>query len=136
MAIQICELLDFSEKLLTLNSECAWRSAISRSYYAAYHRALLWEQEEHIDGMNVGQAGGVHQQLFNRLRNPSAALPAELRRRSMHLGTKLQVQKERRATADYRLMRDIPLSEAQLQVTQARQVVEIHCAPSRRASEV
>ncbi|MDH0866649.1 hypothetical protein [Mitsuaria sp. GD03876] len=128
MATHIEELLDLAEGLLAKESECAWRAAISRSYYAAYHRAVRWEEEQHIDGASLGQPGGLHQQLINRLRNPSTLLPIDLRRKAMLLGTKLQIQKERRAQADYRLDEAIHLRDAQDQVRQARQVVEHDCA--------
>jgi len=134
MSIAIEELLAFADDLLSTESETAWRSAISRSYYAAFHRALAWEEDQQIDGVNIGPQGGAHRQLINRLHNPSRRLPFELRQKSMLLGTKLDLQRQRRVQADYRLDEDVDLALAELQVEQARQVIHGCATPSRSLS--
>ncbi len=131
MPVQTSDLMTFAEGLLSLPSEAAWRAAISRSYYAVYHRALKWEEEQHINGSNIGRLGGAHQQLMNRLRNPSIALPTELRRRSALLATKLEIQRDRRVDADYWLQKDIAIELATMQLEQAKEAINEHCGKPR-----
>lgn len=53
MAVTAVELLDAAQKLLDESrGEVDWRNAISRGYYAAYHRclALADQSELHIEG--------------------------------------------------------------------------------------
>ena len=123
MAIHIEDLMTLAHALLELPMESAWRASISRSYYAVHLRALDWEIEQHIDGLNIGHPGGLHQQLINRLRNPSRPIPLRIRQRAALLACHLEIQRDRRVDADYRLSLSITLADARQQFNQAREAL-------------
>lgn len=52
------------------NDEVGYRTAISRSYYAAYHAARIFHDALDSPG-SLGASGGVHVQLVARLLAPT-----------------------------------------------------------------
>jgi hypothetical protein len=123
MAIQTRQLMSHAEDLAIPDSECSWRSAISRSYYAAFHVTGAWEKQLPAPGSNQGPEGGHHQQLINRLRNPAPEVPLELKRKSRSIAGRLQTQKERRVKADYFLDVDVGRAEVLTHIEQVRQLI-------------
>lgn len=71
MPVSAQELLDAAQVLALQPSEIWRRSAISRAYYASYHRCRSWEQSLPEPGFNLGGHGGRHQELINRLQHPA-----------------------------------------------------------------
>ncbi len=97
------EFLTLADTLAAMADEASQRSAVSRAYYAAYHRCNIWHDQLPAPGSNAGIAGGVHQTLINRLKNPAPELPAADKLRSKSLGMRLEVVKKARKKADYEL---------------------------------
>lgn len=93
------------------SDEAAWRSAVSRAYYAAYHACDAWHDRLPLPGSVVGE-GGSHQQLCSRLKNPAPGTEAEAARRSRLLGQQLNALRARRKLADYLLQDSIDQHEA------------------------
>jgi len=100
--------LRLARELGDREDEVARRTAISRAYYAAYHRCLAWEQELPALGQPM-RGHGVHAQLIGRLQHPSKACSRMQSERSRAIGKRLLDQRRRRVTADYLI--DDPLPE-------------------------
>ncbi|WP_431263039.1 hypothetical protein ACQ859_23690 [Roseateles chitinivorans] len=123
MAIGSKELFVFAQTLSGDGSEVATRDAISRAYYAAFHRCRAWEQSLPELGSNEGPGGGSHQELINRLKHPSRKCGEILRDRSRANGTQLEVQRDRRQLADYDLEEDVTPAVMHDQLSQVRQLL-------------
>ncbi|WP_157523183.1 hypothetical protein [Mitsuaria sp. 7] len=97
------ELLKDAEALANgFTSEARRRSAVSRAYYAAYHRCLAW-----ISLLpNCPQpptCGSVHAWLIHHLRYPDPLWDEGVAKRSRALGQLMLEQRDRRVHADYDL---------------------------------
>jgi uncharacterized protein (UPF0332 family) len=84
---------------ITKSEEAALRTAISRAYYATYHRALLF-MEDINDMTPPGQNGGVHERFIYRFQThrDSTIQP---------IGCKLDRLKTSRHMADYEVVMPI-----------------------------
>jgi uncharacterized protein (UPF0332 family) len=60
------DILDLAAELVTASTEAAWRAAVSRAYYAAFHAGRLLLQGM---GFEVPQGERVHAYLWLRLSN-------------------------------------------------------------------
>jgi uncharacterized protein (UPF0332 family) len=108
---------DFLSVALTLaadSSEAAWRSAISRAYYAAFHvaRELLINL-----GFKVAGGSGTHDFLWLRLQNSGDPLVKRA-------GSNLNVLRGLRNKADYDLRRRVAQAIAQNEVSVAEQIIQ------------
>lgn len=123
MSITIADLQQHAAKLRTADKhECFTRSAISRHYYAAYHRVLQWEQTLPELGFQTDGVG-AHEQLIYRLANPSPACSAAQAEKSKNLSGYLRLLKDRRSKADYKLGMTILASEALSQDVAASKLI-------------
>lgn len=78
------------------------RNKIGRSYYALYHHAINFHNalpEAEKGGLRA-HTGGVHQQLIDRLCNPSVR-DVSVQSRSRSIGTFLSLARALRDRADY-----------------------------------
>ena len=70
MSVTPTEILEAAKGFANGNSEVDWRNAVSRAYYAAYHRSMLI-----VEGLGFAiEGGGVHRMLVDTLtenRNPN-----------------------------------------------------------------
>lgn len=123
MPVTIDELMNIAREQGQRNAEGWRRSAISRAYYAAYHRCREWERALPALGANVGSQGGRHQELINRLKHPDRACSAVMKLRSKANGAQLEVQRERRVKADYRLNDWVSEKELSEQLDQVAQLI-------------
>lgn len=123
MAIGSSDLFIFARTLSRDGSEVATRDAISRAYYAAFHRCRAWELSLPQLGRNEGARGGSHQELINRLKNPSRKCGEVLRERSRTNGAQLEVQRDRRQLADYDLEEDVMPAVMHDQLSQVQQLL-------------
>ena len=76
-----------------------------------------------MPGSNTGPAGGIHQQLVNRLKNPDPLIAQEKRTLSKILGARLDSLRQQRHTCDYSLGAHIDVVSAQNACTQALQIL-------------
>ena len=105
--------LILAQKLLNDPDEAAWRSAVSRGYYAAFHaaRELL-----HDLGFAVPRAERAHAYLWLRLSNCGAP-PVK------KSGAALNTLRQDRNGADYELQRPLSQANALRSVRVAEQII-------------
>lgn len=122
MASTCEELVAFAESIDKSMGEAAWRAAVSRAYYGAYHRSVQWEKLLPALGSNSGTAGGVHQQLINRLQNPAPECGGE-RMKSRSLAYRLAQLKVLRTSADYDLISSMTEEQTVSAIVNAKQLL-------------
>ncbi|WP_431266077.1 hypothetical protein ACQ859_12670 [Roseateles chitinivorans] len=98
------------------------RCAISRAYYASYHRCLLLEGEPASRRNEKQPGGGVHQQLIERLFARSRVGSAKQRRQGKLLANLMLRQRKRRVTADYLLDEDLKPNDVENQIADAHKL--------------
>lgn len=103
-------------------TEVDTRAAVSRAYYAAYHRCREWHARLPSPGFNSGPGGGVHQQLLNQLRNPAPQCSPTQASLSRQLAYSLQALKADRFTADYELQKMVRNADVQLACAKAAMI--------------
>jgi uncharacterized protein (UPF0332 family) len=123
MPITPNDLLEAARRQALDPSETWRRSAISRAYYAAYHRCRDWESTLPTLGSNAGPAGGRHQELINRLRNPAPECGTEVGHRSRASSYQLFAQRQRRVDADYDLHAEVTEATVRLQLEEVQQIL-------------
>ncbi len=97
------EFLHTADRLARGSTEGDWRSAVSRGYYGVFHffRDFLLSH-----GVDVGQGGACHANLYNGLNNCGEAAVAPLAGRINDL-------RDARAKADYDMRRRVDQRQAQ-----------------------
>lgn len=117
------------EALMTYASEQAAeadepskRCAISRAYYASYHRCLRLEGEPASRRNAKQPGGGVHQQLIERLIARSHAGTPKQRRQGKLLANLMLRQRKRRVTADYFIDEDLKPNDVENQIADAHKL--------------
>lgn len=123
MAVTPRELIETAQRQAEQRAETWQRSAISRAYYASYHRCKDWEQGLPELGYNVGPSGGRHQELINRLQHPARACSEGLKSRSVAAGALLASQRLRRVQADYDVHGDLPKDAVCEQLREGQQLL-------------
>lgn len=103
MAVTPKILLDAAHAIGKGTGEADSRNAVSRAYYAAYHRCLAVAQDARLA---IAEIGGVHVALIQALIDPLAPT------RFKSLGYMLEQCRLRRVDADYRINQDFPRSLA------------------------
>jgi hypothetical protein len=107
------EFQDTAERLARGAAEGDWRSATSRTYYAAFH---FFRKFYHAHGVNVGQGGQSHFNLHAGLANCGYP-PIE------NLGGQLDTLRRDRVEADYDLRHAIDQAFALDAVQRSRTLV-------------
>lgn len=101
------ELLKDAEALANgFTSEARRRSAVSRAYYAAYHRCLAWVSLL-PNRPEPPKSGSVHVWLINCLRDTDPLCDARIAKRSRALALLMRAQRDRRVHADYELQKPV-----------------------------
>ncbi|MBI4610075.1 MAG: hypothetical protein HY726_13825 [Candidatus Rokubacteria bacterium] len=93
--------------------EAAWRAAASRAYYAAHHKSR--EAIERRHGAEIHR-DGVHAEVIRRLQE---------RPETEATGLKLDRLRGKRAHADYNSTRAFLVSDAEIAVQLAGEVIEL-----------
>lgn len=110
MSVSPNEFHDQAVRLVIQKTEIDSRSAISRSYYSIYHRAVAAAQSLALPECKKPNAG-VHERLFLRFEAQGKALKKIARR--------LRDKKRVRGMADYDLDEDVPVSDAEIYIREA-----------------
>jgi uncharacterized protein (UPF0332 family) len=108
------DFLQIAQVLATDTSEAAWRSAVSRAYYAAFHEARVLLQDL---GFIVPRADRAHAYLWLRLSN-CGDIPTQL------AGRELNDLRGDRNRADYDLDQALTQVEAAGHVLIARRIIQ------------
>jgi hypothetical protein len=111
MSVSPHDICQVADELSKGTNEAAWRSALSRAYYAAYHACDHWHSQMPVPG-SVGGEGGSHQKLCNQLRYSAPGSPDVAARKSRTLGAQLDALRVRRKVADYQLEQQVDQAEA------------------------
>ncbi|MDH0866791.1 hypothetical protein [Mitsuaria sp. GD03876] len=122
MTIRPEDLQALAEQQSKVIGESWQRSAVSRAYYASYHRCLLWESNLTTAVPPRRRKGSEHQQLLNRLKDPNPACTEVEKRQSTELHRLLSLQRARRVKADYELGQDVSRKEMKRQLSDAREL--------------
>jgi uncharacterized protein (UPF0332 family) len=102
-----------AQRLLADHSEAAWRSAVSRAYYAAFHAARELLQDL---GFTVPHGERAHSYLWLRLSNCGD-------QQVQNTGAALNTLRQDRNRADYDLHRVLTLANATRSVRAAEQCI-------------
>ncbi|OWQ48833.1 hypothetical protein CDL60_02790 [Roseateles noduli] len=86
-------------------------------------RYANWEELERPLESNAGPAGGRHQELINRLRNPAPECGTEVGHRSRASSYQLFAQRQRRVDADYDLHVEVTEATVRLQLEEVQQIL-------------
>lgn len=122
MPIKPRELRQAAERIaVTATTEVDRRGAISRSYYAAYHRCCRWERQLPYPGAAT-PGGGMHAQLIARLHAPDQRCDDIVKTRSQDLAKLLEQSRERRVLADYELHETVGPDAVEQQLAATREV--------------
>ncbi|MFA5595947.1 MAG: hypothetical protein WDA26_00090 [Pusillimonas sp.] len=124
MSISEHDLIDLARALFEhAEEEVDHRSAISRAYYAAYHRSKDFHGRLPYPGKGLkGGNAGVHETLIYQLNNPTVG-DKNLSLHSCAVGQKLQTLKKRRHEADYLLGRTVGPRAAELAIIEAEDLL-------------
>jgi hypothetical protein len=119
MAIKVEQILEFAEDLATKSSECEWRAAASRGYYAAWHCARDIAKQRHVDKWLQDPPPGVghHEKVIQRF----AFMAARPEVRAA--GYNLRGLKQERERADYELGESFRAKDAKTAVASAKDLV-------------
>jgi uncharacterized protein (UPF0332 family) len=109
------EFLTLADQWVLAPREGEWRCAVSRAYYAAFHRAGDFMRGL---GFQVPRSDRAHAYLWMRLSNAVHPPLVQAGRDLGHLRTE-------RNQADYELTRTLLQSNARLSVLSARQILQI-----------
>lgn len=129
MAITVVELQQCGDELAQEAQEVRHRAGVSRLFYAAMHRCFSWQAALPGVASIAGPAGGMHQLLINRLRNPDPQCTQADKLKSRKLAAKLDILKQRRVAADYDLASALVAGEVALQRHQTAETIQYCDAP-------
>ena len=115
------DFLDSAKALLNLDNETAFRNAISRAYYAAYH-AVLPLDETFANHGGIKTDVGVHEQLISKLENCPRSNPNWTRYKS--IGVLMRKSKVARVESDYDLQAIVFGEQVECQIERVEMILE------------
>jgi uncharacterized protein (UPF0332 family) len=122
MSISPSQLFDLARALEERDEECAWRSSMSRAYYAAFHAAQDLGFEDWLDGELADTSHIDPQRSHEKVIQKFVGAKKDLRLRS--IGHMLKAMRKDRVRADYDLYVTIAEAEAASQLLVAEKVIE------------
>jgi hypothetical protein len=132
MPIKSKDLLLLATELASSPIEVKRRAAISRAYYASYHRCRDWEDALPKAG-DAKNLKGSHESLISRLRHPDPTCTASIAACSREIGDELEIQRRNRAHADYKVKAWVSRHMLEEQLQLAAKVLDL-CDRSERTS--
>lgn len=123
MVITCHQIAQVGDELAALGDEPSQRSAVSRHFYAAFHRCVQWKDALPGTASIGGYSGGSHQTLLNQLRGPDRLCSDAQKKRSRFLAVKLAALRTRRVVADYELGDTLLPGEVNTQQFQAATIL-------------
>ena len=124
MPVTCFDLLHQAKERPLVLPEARRRNLASRAYYASYHRCLQWEQSLPARGVPIKRRGGVHQRLILRLQSPDKRCSGEQAQLSRWLGEHLDLLRQLRVKADYKLSEELDRRELSVQVGLAQELFD------------
>lgn len=117
------DFIAMADELISGTSPIKIRTAVCRGYYGAFHAANKFHNELPSPGI-LQRNGGMHEQLIQRLENPSFKRTDERWMRSKSVGMMLRRVREARTHADYHLDEPLPKEKAQTSLEEAKRIIE------------
>ena len=115
MSVSPADFMDSASALSLGADEMAQRNALSRAYYAAFHRAAVsYPPEENRRG-----GTGMHRNYLDQLQNHQAGSKERI------VGAKLTQLYQRRVLADYRLQNSLQTDAVARQLDTAKQIFSL-----------
>lgn len=113
MSVRPSDFLDSAKLLAQGNCEIDKRNAISRAYYAAYHRAKT------VYPFRPAKGQTSHKSFFDHLMKSQLKYPARL------VGSRLKTMHVHRVTADYFIQEEIFSSILNIQLDGAEEIIAL-----------
>lgn len=111
------EFLSVANLLTEFNNEAAYRSTVSRSYYAVYHHALHTIKIKNPIASGLVFTGPSHEQLVDKLLHGNTSAWRQV-------AYKVRDFKKERAEADYVLTSEVSLIDANDAIAKAKSLIE------------
>lgn len=127
MSIDAQQMLSLAEELQAHAGEPAWRGAISRAYYAAFHHANKWHSDLPSPGALPEKSGGVHHDLAGCLIDPTISKEDARYNASRSAGYLLRIAHKNRVKADYAISDNVSQQETQQAVLQSGKIIGVLC---------
>jgi hypothetical protein len=102
MSVGPPDLLTWAQSVGPSDGEVAFRAAVSRAYYAAYHACRIWHARLPVPGSSHSH-GGRHDELLSQLQHPASACSAPQAAKSRQLAAALRDLRSVRVDSDYEL---------------------------------
>lgn len=112
MSVTPADFLACAEAHAQHNDEMSKRNAISRAYYAAFHKA----QEKFPLPKTTNMGMGIHSSYIDNL------IETDKNSESRRIGLKLKTLHSRRARADYNITQDLPTADTAMQIAAAKEL--------------
>ena len=125
MSISVADLFEFASELNSrgLFKEAQHRTVVGKAYYAAYHDSVLWHAALLTPGLLTPNGrNGTHEQLFQRLSNPSGSTEKIVSKKRSYM---LRALHEKRVIADYKLETSVSLADASQALENAKLIVAL-----------
>lgn len=123
MSVTPGDFIQIADELMLDNSPINIRTAACRGYYGAYHAARIFHGALPTPGM-LTSGGGVHEELIQRLENPTLSRSDDRYMRSKSLGMLLRRIRTIRTHADYKLNEPLSREMAADSIEEARRLIE------------
>lgn len=126
MSVTAVDLLGFADVLYAhlVVSEACHRAVVGKAYYAAYHDSLQWHDALSAPGaLALNGSNGTHDQLFQRLSNPSDPLVKITSKKRAYA---LRALHEKRVIADYKLEQSVSLDDASQALANAKIIIALN----------
>ena len=122
MSVTPQDFIQIADELIADASQIKIRTAVSRGYYGAYHAAKMYHDQLPAPGI-VLSGGGMHEELIQRLENPSFKREDPRWWQSKSIGIMLRRTRGARTHADYRLDEPLTREKAATSIEDARTII-------------
>ncbi len=119
MPVQPNDFITSAINIIKNGTEIDCRNAVSRAYYAAYHEADRVSQYSN----GVSTKKGTHEKLSDKLKKHPGSTSKDKDIRKM--GVLLEQCKKYRVEADYFIMNQFTIANAQAVVTQCQDIINL-----------
>jgi len=119
------DFITIADELIKDTSSIKIRTAVCRGYYGAFHAAKEFHNQLPTPGMlqEDRDGGGMHEQLIQRLENPTLGRSHALWLRSKSVGTMLRRLRDERTHADYFIAKPYSKEQAEDALEKAKIII-------------
>ena len=119
------DFITIADELINDSCSIKIRTAVGRGYYGAFHAAKEFHDQLPTPGTLQADrdGGGMHEQLIQRLENPTLGRTHALWLRSKSVGTMLRRVRGERTHADYHLTKPYNKEQAEDALEKAKTII-------------